>query len=280
MSAGTCYAQVSSTVALSNGVELRVTTNPGQPTGEENLKIEMARASGNSFYRIFRDQNNLAVFAYELAVDRAANGNEIRITAKPAETAFAARFPNADGGKPVPTLSAERDLRPLRSGERAEIGLFELAGMGLKVIDTIEVRLNQGGASAGPGVRLRFAGLKVYINHAIASGPGPRGLVSGRYAMFYIPGRGGYFFSTDAPPGRPFVKAGTIDHNRMQFTVDNDDYECVADSPILLNSDNGEVWVYHDPSYRPAGNWTNDTNQTGSDEFFTAASDSLSWWLP
>src|SRR6266436_417382 len=68
--AGRCFPQASSTISLSNGLELRIAANLGQPTGEETLHIEMHRASGDSFYRIFRDQNNLAVFAYELAVRR------------------------------------------------------------------------------------------------------------------------------------------------------------------------------------------------------------------
>src|ERR1700676_1445243 len=89
-----CFAQVSSSVSLSNGVQLTIacSSNP------ERLKIELDPASGNSFYRIFRGENNLAVFVYELHVERAADGDNFRVTAKPAVDDFAARFPNADGG--------------------------------------------------------------------------------------------------------------------------------------------------------------------------------------
>lgn len=277
LSAGTCLPQASSTISLSNGVELQITANLGQPTGAESLKIELARASGDSFYRIFWDQNNLAVFAYELAVSRSA-GDTFSIVAKPATTGFAARFPNADGGKPVPTLSADRPLRTLHSGERSSIELFEIPGMGLHVIETVRVVLNPDG-SAESGGPLRFADLKISINGTPVSGAGPRGAVSGRYVMFYLPGRGGYFFSTDAPAAHTFVKAGIVDRNRMQFNVDNENFDCVADAPILAQGDTGEVWVYHDPTYQPAGNWTRDPRAT-SDQFFTAASDSLNWWLP
>ncbi len=275
---GICCAQLSSTVTLSNGVEVRVVANLGQPTGEEKLTVEMARASGDSFYRIFWDQNNLAVFAYELAISRSADGNVFHFVAKPAETEFAAKFPNADGGKPVPTLSSDHEFRPLRSGGGDEIGLFEIPGMGLAVSDSIQVTLNEQNSTGA----FRFAGLKVSINGAHAAGPA-RSTVSGRYAMFYIPGRGAYFFSTDAPPGRTFVKAGSIDGSRMQFNVDNVSYECTASQPILANSESGEVWVYHDPGYKPTGNWTQDMRSgepSHSEDFFTAASDSLNWWLP
>lgn len=280
LGSGLCVGQGSSTVSLSNGVELKVAAKLGQPTGLENLTIEMSRASGDSFYRIFRDQNKLVVFAYELEVSRAGTGATFGITAKPVMTEFAARFPNADAGKPVPSLSSDHNLGPLRSGEHAELGLFEIPGMGLQVSDTVEVRVNPDGGGAGA---LRFGGLKVSINGKFVSGAAPRTPVSGRYLMFYIPGQGGYFFATDPPAGRPFLKAGSIDRNHMQFTVDNTTFDCVTDAPILKSGESSEIWVYHDPAYQPSGNWTLDlraaSTRAGSEEFFTAASDSLNWWF-
>jgi hypothetical protein len=53
-----CFAQVSSSVSLSNGVQLTIACG----SNSDRLKIELAPASGNSFCRIFRDENNLAVF--------------------------------------------------------------------------------------------------------------------------------------------------------------------------------------------------------------------------
>src|SRR5262249_35335496 len=97
----------------------------------------MARASGNSFYRIIRDQNQLAVYAYELMVDLTADGSALRAVAKPAMTEFASRYPDANGGKPVPSLSADQVLGPLASGQSAELPLFDIPGMGLKVTETI-----------------------------------------------------------------------------------------------------------------------------------------------
>jgi hypothetical protein len=99
--------------------------------------------------------------------------------------------------------------------------------------------------------------------------------------MIYIPGRGGYFFSLDAPQGRAFVKTGSIDGSRLRFTVENDNYLCTSARTILENSESGEVWVFHDPAYKPAGNWTQEVSADAPRqlEFFAAASDSLSWWL-
>jgi hypothetical protein len=275
-----CYGQVASTVSLNNGVQLEVAAKFGAPTGEEKLDVEMARASGNSFYRIFRDQNKLAVFAYELLVNLTPDGAAVRATAKPVETEFAARFPGADAGKPVPSLSSDQAMGPLGTGQTAELGLFEIPGMGLKVTDTIRVKMGQ---EASPAGLLRLSGIRVSMDRKpVTSRPSP-GSVSGSFVMFYMPGIGGFFFATEQPAGRNFVKAGSIDGNHMQFTLDNVNYDLTASAPILANGAGGEVWVYHDPNYRPAGNWTSDLHtgvSASPDQFFMAASDSLSWWLP
>jgi len=272
--AGLCQAQLSSTISLNNGVRLQVSANLGQPTGQETLTVEMGRASGNSFYRIFWDQNHLAVFAYELAVDLTANGASLRVTARPVETEFAGRFPNADAGKPVPTLSSDHALGPLASGQSAKLDLFEIPGMGLNVSETIRVTF---GAETRAG-SLRFTGLRVLANGKPVGGPAT-GAASGRYAMFYIPGSGGYFFSTEQVAGRDFTKAGSIDGVRMRFNIENVDYECVSTSAITGDT-GGELWVLHDASYKPDGTWTRDREAGAREQFFTAASDSLGWWLP
>ena len=102
--------------------------------------------------------------------------------------------------------------------------------------------------------------------------------------MFYIPRRGGYFFSTQYTAGMAFVKAGSIEGNQMHFELNNEVYDCVSSGPILGGGGTGEIWAYHDPAYKPVGNWTSDLksgplSRDGSEQFFTAASDSLSWWV-
>jgi hypothetical protein len=212
-------------------------------------------------------------------------GDALGLTAKPAEVEFAAKFPNADGGKPVPTLSAARPLPPLYSGNHAEIGLFELEGQGLRVIDTVETKLDSSAetASASSG-RLRLAALKLRINGTPVQGGDSHGAVSGRYAMIYVPGRGAFILSAEPVTGRGFVKAGSIDGNKLNFVWNNDSYEADANAPILGSAETGELWVYLDASYQPSGNWTKtrspDDHRPASEEFFTAASDSPSWWLP
>jgi hypothetical protein len=261
-------------ITLSNGVQVIITTSLGHPTGTTTISPSMVRASGDSFYRIFRDQNQLAVFAYELSFDRSGTGKFV-VGARRAMTEFASRFPDANGGKPVPSFSSDQSFT-LDSGQTATIPVFSLEGQGLDVIDTVEFVFDtsrQGSSSATEAIQ--FSNLRVSIDGTGATPPNRT--VSGRYAMFYIPQRGAFFFSTGPAPG--FLKSGSIQGAKMQFTVDNQLYDCTSALPI---SQSPELWVLHNASYRPTGDWTKeDPAESGAsaNEFFTAASDSLDWWL-
>jgi hypothetical protein len=104
-------------------------------------------------------------------------------------------------------------------------------------------------------------------------------VVTGRFAMFYIPGHGGYFFATEPVDQPPFLQVAIVDGRHLKFTVDNDTYDCVSDAPILTQSERGQLWVYHDANYKPTGNWTKSDPASSHNEFFTAAADSMQWWL-
>jgi hypothetical protein len=273
----TCLGQVSSTVSLSNGIQLRIATNSdkGNPG---NLKTELKPASENSVYRIFRDESGLAVYAYELAVDPLPDGDHFQIVAKPADEVFAAKFPNADGGKPTPTLARPIESVPLVSGGRLTIEIPTNPGWFEHRTDTIHIGFIAKGAQATP--RLRFVSLKVAIDGKPAPIYSSGAMVSGRYVMFYIPGRGGYFFSTEPVETRPFIPAGMADGVTLKFTINNEAYVCSADAPILLDAERGQIWLYYDPRYRLTGNLTRQNrNPRASGEFFTAASDTLDLWL-
>ncbi len=233
-------------------------------------------------------RTDLVVFAYELAVERTPDGDQVRAIARPATTEFAARFPNADGGKPAPTLSATRESGLLSSGGRFAIEIPTDPGLRQTITDTVQIRINQRGAAAQTDEE-RQASASSAIRRAqgvdqrrsLVPEGGAGAIVAGRYAMFYIPGRGGYFFSADPVSGAHSCKSakwmahGCASRSMAATTNAN------RRRPSWCMSERGQIWVYHDPSYRPAGNWTKiDPRDETREQFFTAASDSLNWWLP
>jgi hypothetical protein len=167
----------------------------------------------------------------------------------------------------------------VESGKAVPVEIFKMEGMGENVTDTITLTISEQSVS-GAGT-LQLAGLKVAINGEPIPNQNSASAVSGRYAMFYVPGQGGYFFATSPTPG--LVEAGSIDGRRMEFTIDNVSVECTAEAPILAGSGNGQLWVRHDTGYHPQGRWTEPLGPPGPPKppgFFAAASNTLAWWIP
>jgi hypothetical protein len=170
----------------------------------------------------------------------------------------------------------------MHPGQPIRFAVFSTPGAGVDVVDSVELTLDNQESTSSDGA-VRFDRLKVYVNKNLAA-PAANGSVSGRYAMFYIPGQGGFFFSSGPVPGKPFIMAGGFDRARMLFTIDNVTYDGVAVSPFLPQNNQGEAWVYHDPNYKPEGNWTKPLNDPAElsrpPQFFTAASNTLAFWIP
>ncbi|HEV2687001.1 MAG TPA: hypothetical protein VGV35_00565 [Bryobacteraceae bacterium] len=265
-------------VMLGNGVQVQITTKSS--TGDAgHLKADVTPAAENSVYRIFRDETGLAVYAYEIVVEGLPDGNHFQVIARPAGEEFAAKFPYIDGGKPTPTLPRPIESIPLLSGGRFTVDIPTNPGWFEHRTDTIQIGPARSGFQSV--AKLRFVGLRVSINEKAVPIQGPGTMVAGRYVMFYIPGKGGYFFSTlPIETSRLAFVAGTVDGTRLRFAFGDEAYDCNAEAPILLESQSGQVWVYRDSNYSPRGS----QNRRGprpraSGEFFTAASDSMDWWL-
>jgi hypothetical protein len=113
------------------------------------------------------------------------------------------------------------------------------------------------GSGSGVGIGIEPAG-DMQLWSFIATKNGQRlvtmdsgASVTGNALMFYLPGQGGYFFVA-APTTLPgFLKVGMAYGNRLTFTWNNENYEVISTRQILTRTTVGEVWVYHDPKYRP-----------------------------
>jgi hypothetical protein len=177
----------------------------------------------------------------DLQVERNSDDDHFRITAKPVGHDFAARFPNADGGKPTPTLPEPQQSPLLASGDQFNIDLVSIPGVAQSLSDTAQVRLNARGTPSTEASRaaapLGFVGLKVQINGQVVSTNGPGATVAGRFIMFNISGHGGYFLSNEPVETPGFGKVGVVDRTHLRFTVDNETYDCDSQSAILRNSD-------------------------------------------
>ncbi len=75
---------------------------------------------------------------------------------------------------------------------------------------------------------------------------------SGPLIWFYIPNHGRFILSLTSREGYDFQKAGTILGNKINFTLNGNQYDWISSSPILaVDSRPWNLWVLHDPDYRP-----------------------------
>lgn len=80
----------------------------------------------------------------------------------------------------------------------------------------------------------------------------PRPGVTGALIWFYTPEQGRFILSLVPREGYDFQKTGTIQGNKIAFSMRGNDYEWISQTPIVTSgSGNWNLWVLHDPNYRP-----------------------------
>lgn len=275
------HAQV--TVSVGNsGMMLKLTTSSGLgSTGSSRIGSSVSKAAASDvIHRVLRDAGGNPIFGYDIEV-REAGGGRYRI----AVLALSEEYERTlESPRKVPTFEGRRDAAVLGEGDKAVIDLLENPSTGEHITDTMEliVRPSGGGVATGGAMAgrvwakphsdpddMQLSGFTV-IRNGQPLGAMTQGLgISGSALMFYVPGEGGYFFSRTASTLVPFMKSGRIEGARLTFTWNADRYEIVSARPILGAAGAMDIWVYHDPNYRPPrirlGNATDgDTVQAGA----------------
>jgi GWxTD domain-containing protein len=100
-------------------------------------------------------------------------------------------------------------------------------------------------------VMLKVVNYQLYVNGELVAGGKRSGAAAGPIIWFHLTERGRFIFSLRPHEGYDFRKIGTIEHNRMKFTLNNDRYEWVSDVPVVDAGGPWNLYVLHDPSYVP-----------------------------
>jgi hypothetical protein len=242
-------------VPLGNGMVLRLSTQANGPNGQTvAIQGTLLRSGSAAFHRVLMDSSSRPVFAYDLELPDATSApSPVRLQIKPVDAAYARTL-----AWPMPTFSSVRTVTLNAPGERASIELLVNPKTGQKIFDVLEIvgaPDTAGGAAAGvagnaPGNELRFSHAELWSN-GVNLTPQSANAIRGNVIMLYIPGRGGFFFSRIELKGYGFQKAGSIDGATLKFTWANQAYECISAAPILPDDGDKQIWVFHDPQYKP-----------------------------
>jgi hypothetical protein len=271
---------------LKNGVCVRITAEARSAGKAKAMGSGVSVRENNILYRLFRDGQNRLAFGYEVEVERVPGSAEFRVMLKPLSESYLQfnpeeRLAPGSDAQHLPTFSSERELPLYAPGDRASLDVLANPATGETITDTIEVSFDtpdQASARDFSEHPYRFAlrNLRVFRNGKLISPERNPGSVSGNHMLIYLPGYGAYVLTNEPQTGYAIQKLGYVEGSKLSFTLDGDAYEFLADAPILPRTPAGEVWVVHDPAYRPKG-WQ---KARSKDEFFTAAADEVRFLLP
>jgi hypothetical protein len=125
-------------------------------------------------------------------------------------------------------------------------------------------------------VELKISNYKLAINGEVIAGSKPTGGYGGPVIWFYVPGRGRFIFSLTPHAGYDFRKIGTIEHNRISFSIGSDRYEWTSSNPIVGSGGNWNLWILQDTGYisefaEPSDPVTNDIKPQSASRDTSAA---------
>ena len=93
--------------------------------------------------------------------------------------------------------------------------------------------------------------VSLYINNApVAESVGSCG---GTVIWFYLRDKGQFVFSSNPHDGFEFQNIGAVKGNTISFWYKDDLYEVASASQIINDGSQTDLWLLHDPGYRPKG---------------------------
>jgi hypothetical protein len=305
-------------IGLGDGRSLVLTTSSDRgASGSSRIGSGVAGVGMGLMHRVVRDASGEPLFGYDIEVHALA-GNQYQILVAPLSPEYerklgAARKVATFGAKREAAIVGVGDKAVIdllvnpSNGERisdnleivedrrgggfggaggavtaASGGMARAGGGGSNVAITGAsggmARAGGGAGMAAPEAEMQLWGFTASKNGQQLSGMDGKSGVVGDALMFYIPGEGGFFFSAKPTAAPGFLNVGAVNGNLLAFTWNGDRYEVVSTKQILTRSYAGEVWVYHDPAYRPKplpfrpGAQRSDSVQSG------ACGDAMCWF--
>ena len=257
-------AQVS--VAMHSGIEVQMTARiePGSvriPSGV--MAIHIGR-----FHRVVQDRSQRRYFAYDVLVEP-KNGSQawqVRIEPFSLSATELAEMQIDPSWTYVPLL--KYPLVPdVRAGDSVAIDLLENPTTGQKVVDYFVFKRSNATAAAElspvrdlslADVQLRLDDFRISVNGTVLeASTRVGGSISGFALWFYLPERGRFVMSLVPNAKLGFRRAGEVTNALLSFTEGSDRYDIKSTSRIAPASGRFNLYVLHDPEWRPTGDEAN-----------------------
>lgn len=261
-------------VPMQSGAFVSFTTET-VPSNSQELSLSFidAESKPGLIHRVFVDEKREFFFGYDLLVERIGETNRYRISVRALspeyEQHLRARksFENRRLHPNLNRAAFSSQAQTVTEGDTFALDVLVNPRTGVKIVDVIKVtshdpRLQEAPASQRPArdftladVLLKVTNYKLLLNgetvYRTTSG------CAGPLIWFALPERGRFIFSLVPHAGYDFQKVGTVEHNKISFTWNEERYEWVSLLPIIGNGGNWNLWVLYDPHYN-SGLFPND----------------------
>jgi hypothetical protein len=234
--------------------------------------------------RVVVDRANNVLFVYNVEASQGKSPHTVMIRIKPISPATEAgmlKYYVAAPGHPrftgahLPTVAGVREFPAVKIGEAVTLDILSNPSTGEKIFDVLRpIRLATPArgmsvtpAPAGQTISLNDIALRVN-GRAVSA---PASFIIGSAVRIDIPSHGTYVVTPydphEASSGHQFSAVAHADGKTLSWVMGSDRVEITSSTNVLPRSENGTLWVYHDPHYRP-------------DVVGLQAADTVEWLLP
>ncbi len=277
-------------VGFPNGTSLKIRTQVGG-AGYQVSSAGMVVVDANTVHRMVMDNSGKIVFAYDLEAHLV--GHELTLRVKPLDQNYEQRlrreswFPKGsplDNNGRLYSFAKMREVPGVHAGDTVSLDLLSNPTTGDKITDLIQASLqslntpHQENAGAD---EFQLSRIRISIDgKPVTQDPATSASLTGAAAMIYLPGRGGYFFSREPVASYGFQRIGNVVGNQLLFTLGKELFMVMSEQPILKNAGASQVWVYHDPGYKPRGRAFDPFGKKSGDEIQVATASDVQSLLP
>lgn len=275
-------------VSLSSGITLTFTskTDPESYGFKDIGSFEVAGENG-VVHRAYLDQASSVYFGYDVVVESTGEYGEYKLTFRPLTTIkyiFISNDVITDQGRKKTSRSGELKAMALqkypepqriRNGDTVEFEVLINPKTGVKIIDSIKVSLSLNNSMPPRKISdekslpikneeaadfnvdeieltIKNPQLRVNDKSLLKSRNAPKIEASGTLVWFYLPEYGRFILSLVPRKGYGFQKIGTVQNNKINFTIGGVKYDWISDSPVVTGGNKRwNLWVLHEPDYRP-----------------------------
>ena len=258
-------AQVS--VSAPNGIEVQMTAR--MEPGPARVPSGVIAASVGRFHRVVLDRNQRRYFAYDVLVGPKDASQALQVRIEPfslSATQLAETQMVDPSWTPMPLL--KYPLVPdVRAGDTVAIDLLENPTTGQKVVDYLAFKRSNPAVAGDPSplrdlslaeVELQLTDFRIRLNGTVLdTSTRVGGSISGAALWFYLPERGRFVMSLVPNSKLGFRRAGEVSSRSLTFTQGRERYDIESASRIVPAVGRFNLYVRHDPAWRPASGESN-----------------------